>query len=73
MVVITIGEARLKPSEFMNRVHLGNHQGNSCPMTNAMEGNLPGVHRDILEATHHQITLGVQSPGGIIRCQLKGL
>jgi hypothetical protein len=46
MMVITIGKARLKPPKFMPRVHLGNHQGNNSPMTNAMEGDLHGTHRD---------------------------
>ena len=59
MVVTTIGKARLKPPKFMTRVHLGNRQGNSYPEMNAIESNLPSTHGDILEATHHQIALGI--------------
>ena len=66
-------KARLKPPEFMTRVHLGNRQDNSCPMTNAMESDLLGPCRDILKTTHHQIAPGIQGPGGIVHRQLKGL
>ena len=70
ILIAAISKARLKPLEFMTRVHLGNRLGNSCPMMNAMGSNLPSMHRDILEVTHHQITPCIQSPGGIVRRQL---
>jgi hypothetical protein len=66
MMVVTIGEARLKPPKFMPRVHLGNHQGNNSPVTNTMEGDLPGTHRDILYETKHQIAPSVRSPSSIV-------
>jgi hypothetical protein len=41
-------------------------------MMNAMEGNLPGVHRDVLEVVLQQIALGVRRPGDVVRHQLEG-
>ena len=72
MMVITTGEVRLEPPEFMPRVYLGNHQSNGCPMANTVEGD-PGTHKDILEVVLQQVTPGVLSPSGIVCCQLEGL
>ena len=72
MMVIPIGEARLEPLEVMPRVHLSSHQNNCGPMVDAVEGDLPSVHGNVLEVTHHQIALGVQGPSGIARRQLEG-
>ena len=72
MMVIPIGKVRLEPLEVMPIVHLGSHQNNCGPMVDAMEGDLPSVHGNVLEATHHQIALGVQGPSGIVRRQLEG-
>ena len=73
MMVIPTGEARLEPSEFIPRVHLGSLQGKRSPVADAVEGDLLGAHGNVLEATHHQITLGVQGPSSIVHCQLEGL
>jgi len=73
MMDITPGDAWLEPSKFMPRVHLGGHQGNRSPMSDAVEGNLPGAHGNILEAVRQQITPGVQGPSSIVHRQLEGL
>ena len=66
MMVILDGKSRLEPPEFMPKVHLGTHQGNRSPVADAMEGDHPGAHRNVLEVTHHQIALGIQCPGGVV-------
>ena len=38
----------------------------------AVEGDLPSVHGNVLEATYHQIALGIQGPSGIVCRQLEG-
>ena len=53
MMVIPTAEARLEPLEFMPRVHLGSHQGNRSPVADAVEGDLPNAHVNVLEAAHH--------------------
>ena len=73
MMVIPTSEARLEPLEFMPRVHLGNHQGYRSFVADVVKGDLSGAHGNVLEAIHQQVTLGIQSPGGIIHCQLEGL
>jgi hypothetical protein len=72
MMVAATCEARLVPSEFVPRVHLGHHQGEGGSAANAMESNLPGTPRHIMETTYHQVALGVQSLGSVVLCQLKG-
>ena len=42
-------------------------------MADAMESDLPGKHRDVLEAVYQQVTSGIQGYSGIVCCQLKGL
>jgi hypothetical protein len=71
-IVTPTCEARLVPSEFVPRVHLGRHQGKGGSTVNAMESDLPGTHRDIMKTTHHQVASGIQSPGSIARCPLEG-
>ena len=66
MMVIPAGEARLELPEFMPRVHLGSHQGYRSPVPDAMEGNLPSAHGNVLEVTHHQIAPGAQGHSGIV-------
>ena len=66
MVVITTGKARLEPPVIVLGVHLGDHQGNAGPLANTMEGDLPSVRRDILEAVLQQISSSVQSPDGVV-------
>jgi len=53
MVIVTTYEARLKPPELISGVHLGDGQGDRSRMVDAMESDLPSVHRDVLEVTHH--------------------
>jgi hypothetical protein len=43
----------------MLRVHLGSHQGNRSTVADAVEGDLLGVHGNVLEATRHQIALAI--------------
>ena len=57
----------------MPRVHLGGHQGHHGPMADIVEGDLPDVHRDVLEAIHHQITPGVKGPSSVVCHQLDGV
>ena len=73
MMVISADEAMLEPSEFMLEVHLDSHQGNRSPVADALKGDLASAHRDVLEAIHHLITLSIQGPGNVVRCQLEGL
>ena len=73
MVVVAAREARLSPSELVLGVHLGDGQSNRGPVVDPMKGNLPGAHRDVLEAIRQQVAPGVQSPSGIVRRQLEGL
>ena len=72
MMVIDVCKVRLQPSKLVPKAYLGNGQGDHSPMMDAVKSDLPGTHRDVLEATHHQIAPGVQSLGGIIRRQLEG-
>lgn len=73
MVVVDACEARLQPSKLVPGADLGDGQSNRGPMADIVKSNLLSMHRDILEAIHRQVTLGVQSPGGVVRCQLEGL
>ena len=73
VMIIAVGEARLMPPELVSGVHLGDGQGHRGTITNAVKSDFHGTHRDVLEATHHQITLGIRSPSGIIRRKLEGL
>jgi hypothetical protein len=73
MMVIPTSEARLVPLEFMPRVHLASHQGNRSPVVDAVKGDLPSTHGNVLEVIHQQVAPGIQSPGDIIRLQLEGL
>ena len=73
MMIVAAGIARLMPPELMSGVHLGNGQGNRSPMMDAMKSDLPSAHRDVQEVIRQQISLGVQSSGGIVRHQLEGL
>ena len=66
MVVVATCEAKLQPLKLIPGAHLGDGQGNRCPMTDAMKSNLPDVHGDVLETIHQQVTLGVQSPSVIV-------
>jgi hypothetical protein len=58
-MVAAARKARLVTPKIMPGVHLGNHQGNGGPVMDAMEGNLPNAHGDILEIVLQQIAVGV--------------
>ena len=73
VMIIAAGETRLMTPELVSRVHLGNGQGNRSTIPNAMKSDLPNAHRDVLEATHHQIAPDIQGPGIIVHHQLEGL
>ena len=73
MMVVATREAGLQPSELVPEVHLSDDQSNRSLMVDAVRCNLPGAHRDILEAIRQQVAPGVQSPNGVVRHQLVGL
>jgi hypothetical protein len=73
MVVAATRKARLVPSEFVSRVHLGHHQDKGGSVVDAVKGNLPGTYRDIPKTVLQQVSLGIQSLDGIVRRQLEGL
>ena len=71
MMVIAACKAGLQPSKFMPGAHLGDGQGDRSPMVVSMKSDLPGAHRDVLEAVRQQIASGAQSHGSIVCRQLE--
>ena len=70
-MIVVAGKPRLMPPKLVPRVHLSNSQSDCSPVTDAMKSDLPGAHRDVLKVIRLQISPGVQSPGGIVCCQLE--
>ena len=73
MVVVAICETGLQPSKLMPRAHLGDGRSNHGLVADAVKGDLPSTHEDVLEMIHQQVTLGVQTPNCIVCHQLEGL